>query len=235
MIVPAILAGLVLGFLGSFHCVGMCGPLALALPVHHLQGGQKSLAHLLYNLGRVITYSILGLFFGMVGRGFYLAGWQQLFSIFVGSSILLLSVLQQTINKNYQPVWLEAFSRQVQKRILYFLKQQSYGGYLLMGMANGLLPCGMVYMAIAAALVTGNAGQSALLMMGFGMATLPAMLLLGIVGSRISLPLRNRIRQFTPFIVIAMACLLILRGMNLGIPFVSPLMEKQITEKVICH
>jgi uncharacterized protein len=235
MMLPTLLAGLTLGFLGSFHCVGMCGPLALALPVHHLRGGQKSLAHLLYNVGRVITYSILGLFFGILGRGFYLAGWQQVFSIVAGSSILLLAILQQTINKSYQPTWIGAFSRQVQKIILYFLKQQSYSGYLLMGMANGLLPCGMVYMAIAAALVTGNAGQSALLMAGFGMATLPTMLLLGIVGSRISLPLRSRIRQFTPVIVIAMACLLILRGMNLGIPFVSPLMEKQTTEKVICR
>ncbi len=232
---PTLWAGLALGFLGSFHCVGMCGPLALALPVHHLQGRQKSLAHLLYNTGRIVTYSLLGLFFGIVGRGFYLAGWQQSFSIAVGSGILLLAILQQIINKNYQPSWLAAFSRQVQKKILYFLKQQSYGGYLLMGMANGLLPCGMVYMAIAAALLTGNAGQSALLMAGFGMATLPAMLALGIVGSRISLPLRNRIRQFTPIIVIAMACLLILRGMNLGIPFVSPLMEKQTAEKVICQ
>lgn len=232
---PTLLAGLTLGLLGSFHCVGMCGPLALALPVHHLRSGQKSLAHLLYNAGRIITYSILGLFFGLVGRGFYLAGWQQMFSIVAGSSILFLAVLQQIINKSYQPRWLRVFSQQVQKKIVFFLKQQSHTGYLLMGMANGLLPCGMVYMAIAAALVTGNAGQSTLLMAGFGMATLPAMLLLGIVGSHIGLPLRIRIRKFTPFIVMAMACLLILRGMNLGIPFVSPLMEKQTTEKIICH
>ncbi len=235
MIVQTILAGLTLGFIGSFHCVGMCGPLALSLPVYHLQGVKKITAHLLYNTGRVFTYSTIGFVAGLAGRGFYEAGWQQLFSIATGSIMLLFTLLYFVWKKNYQPGWLQQFNRKVQKGIAYFLQQKNNTGYFLLGSVNGFLPCGMVYMAIASALITGHAGMSALLMAGFGLATLPAMLLLGIAGSGINISIRKKMKQLTPVVIILVSCLLIMRGMNLGIPYISPELITQTKEVIHCH
>lgn len=224
-----------LGAAGSFHCVGMCGPLALALPVYHLSATQKVFAQLLYNTGRIFTYTLLGFLFGMAGKGFYLAGWQQVFSIATGSIMLLFAILYYVFKKSFQPKWLLNFNVFIQKKTSSFFRQKKIAGYLLPGMMNGLLPCGMVYVAVAAALTTGDAGMSALFMAGFGLATLPAMLLLGIIGSGISTSVRAGIKKFTPFIIIAVACLLILRGMNLGIPYISPASTEQHEGKISCY
>src|SRR5439155_9068021 len=102
-------AGLLLGLLSSFHCGGMCGPLALALPVHHLQRIQQVIAIVLYNTGRVITYSLMGALFGWAGRGIYIAGVQQWFSITLGIIILLLAILNYFLNSPVSPKWLRGF------------------------------------------------------------------------------------------------------------------------------
>lgn len=235
MIAQIIIAGLALGAVGSFHCVGMCGPLALALPVYHLSRVQKVIAQLLYNTGRIFTYTLLGLFFGMAGKAFFLAGWQQVFSIATGTIMLLLTILYYFFKKSFQPKWLLKFNRFIQNNTSRFFQQKNTAGYLLPGMLNGLLPCGMIYVAVAAALATGDAIMSALFMASFGLATLPAMLLLGIIGSGISITVRAGIKKLTPFVMIAVACLLILRGMNLGIPYISPALTDQHEEIVSCH
>ena len=230
----AIIAGVLLGLVGSFHCVGMCGPLALALPVHHLQRVQQATAVLLYNSGRVITYSLAGLLFGWAGRGIYIAGFQQWFSISMGIAILAMVVL------NYQhsplsPSWLRSFHYKVQQIMSRLLQSQNLHHYLLLGMANGLLPCGMVYLAIAGALSTTSVIYSTLFMAAFGMGTLPAMLALSFLGVRIKLSIRQQLKQIVPYAMAAMALVLILRGLNLGIPFISPVMAGPAQPRISCH
>jgi uncharacterized protein len=230
------ITGMALGFVGSFHCIGMCGPLALALPVQKLAAPQRFFAYLAYNMGRVATYSALGFLLGLAGSGFVAAGLQQVFSIVMGSAMLLLTVLYVVFKKQYQPRWWLRFNHQVQQWIGFFLKRRSKTGFFLMGMANGLLPCGMVYMAIATALVMGSAGLGALVMAGFGLATVPNMLLLGLIGSSISIPIRSTIKKITPYMMVVIACLLILRGMNLGIPYISPEMAPPLAKQAVyCH
>jgi uncharacterized protein len=232
----AMIAGMALGFVGSFHCIGMCGPLALSLPVQHLGGPQKLLAYLAYNLGRVATYTLLGLLLGLAGSGFNTIGWQQGFSIVVGSILLLLSLLYFLFRHRWQPVWWRRASAALAQSTQQLVMRSYKGGFFLIGMANGLLPCGMVYMAVATALAMGSAAQSALLMAGFGLATLPNMLLLGLLGMGISLPVRNTIKKITPFVMVLVACLLILRGMNLGIPYLSPTITETPHHTAInCH
>lgn len=236
MVAHTIITGMALGFVGSFHCIGMCGPLALALPVQHLTAPQRLFAYLAYNMGRVATYTALGFILGLIGGGFFAAGMQQIFSIVLGSVMLLIAVLHFIYKKQYQPQWWLRFNYQVQQWVAYFLKRRSNSGFFFMGMANGLLPCGMVYMAIATALVMGNAGEGALVMAGFGLATVPNMLLLALIGSSISIPIRRAIKKTTPYIMIAIACLLILRGMNLGIPYISPAFAPMEAKQAIyCH
>lgn len=233
--IELVLSALVLGLVSSFHCVGMCGPLALALPVAHLPKAQQLLSMLLYNLGRVLTYSMLGLLFGFLGRRLYLAGLQQWFSILAGTIMLVLAIQYFLRRTPVQPAWMQGFNLLVQKAMSAALHARTIAGYLMLGMANGLLPCGMVYLAIAGALSTTEVYQSVLFMAVFGVGTLPAMLLLGIFGLRADLSFRRKIKQAMPFVIASVAVLLILRGMNLGIPFISPHLAADLSSGVSCH
>ncbi len=235
MITSVLIAGFTLGAFGSLHCVGMCGPLALALPVHHLSGAKKIIAAIIYNFGRVLTYSLLGLVMGVIGKGFFIAGWEQMFSIIIGSTLLFFTILYFVGKKNYQPNWYRNITYKLQYLISNLLNEKNYAGYLLIGMANGLLPCGLVYVAISSALVLGNEVTSTLFMASFGFATIPAMLLLTVMGTKISLVVRNKMKRLTPFVIITVALLLILRGLSLDIPYISPAFSQTGTEKIQCH
>jgi sulfite exporter TauE/SafE len=232
---PFIIAGFVLGSISSFHCVGMCGPLALALPVQHLPGFRKSLSLGLYHLGRISVYAGFGLIFGLAGRGLYVAGYQQWFSVGLGLFMIFMLV-QYFIYKNFpQPAFIQKVYQKIQFRMMQLWKHPSRAGFLLLGMANGLLPCGMVYLAIAGALNTSGIDRGIFFMVFFGLGTLPPLFALSYFGSLFKRSFRNKIRQFTPYIVALMAIVLILRGLNLGIPYLSPLLGTVRTPAINCH
>lgn len=231
-----ITGGLVLGLFSSMHCVGMCGPLAMALPVHHLPDAKRFTALLLHHLGRIITYASLGLIFGFAGRRIYMAGIQQWFSIGMGVVVLILLVQYYYFKKNVQPFFMQAFYKRVQTVIITLLKSpKSILAFLLLGMANGLLPCGMVYVAVAAALTSSSVDQGVLFMIMFGMGTLPAMMAISYLGTSLKPGLRQGMRKLIPYVMGLMAVLLILRGMNLGIPFLSPVLPNAPAAAIECH
>lgn len=230
-----LLAGFLLGTISSFHCVGMCGPLALALPVQHLSALHKSLSLFLYHLGRIAVYAILGLVFGLAGRGLYLTGFQQWFSIGLGLTMLIFLLQYLGFRNLRQPPLINKFNQGIQKQIILLWKSPSRSSFVLLGMANGILPCGMVYLAVAGALNVSHVSNGVLFMAMFGLGTLPPLFALSFFGSLIKLSLRNKIRQITPLIIATMAIILILRGLNLGIPFISPLLGGVRAPAVICH
>lgn len=230
-----LLAGLVLGLISSFHCIGMCGPLALILPIQHLSKFRQITAIILYNTGRIITYGIIGLIFGVLGRKIQLAGFQQWVSIISGIAILFFSFEYYIRKRNLQPSWMQGFHMGVQMMMQKFLQVKNNAGFVLFGMANGLLPCGMVYLAIAGALSAASASESSLFMIFFGAGTMPAMIGLSILGTRMNLATRNSIRQVMPYIMTVIAALLILRGMNLGIPYISPMIDSTNAAAIPCH
>ena len=224
-----LLSGLGLGFLGSFHCVGMCGPIALTLPVQHLSGGKKMGGILLYNAGRVTAYMLLGLVFGWLGQQFYLGGWQQGLSIGLGV-LLLAAVLFGKLTPKLKMGW-------VQRALGKLLARRSTGTLYAIGFLNGFLPCGLVYMAIAGAVASGSVWGGALFMGAFGAGTLPAMAAVSWFSQLLGMRGRIAVRRAMPYVMGVMAILLILRGLNLGIPYVSPEMHPH-AEKVIekcCH
>lgn len=228
------MAGLGIGFLGSFHCVGMCGPIALVLPVHRFGVAGKYTGILLYNLGRASTYAIIGLIFGFLGNQFRLWGLQQLISIVAGVFLLLFVLSGASFISRIK--WLTSIKQTVQNALGNLLKSSSSPSSLFsIGLLNGLLPCGLVYVAIAAALATTHTLHGALLMFSFGLGTIPVMATLMIFGHLISFNIRQRINRAVPYMVATMALVLILRGMNLGIPYVSPKLQKQSTEVMCCH
>ena len=230
-----IITGFTLGIISSLHCVGMCGPLSFALPVQYLSQARRTAAILLHQFGRVITYSALGLIFGLAGRTIYLAGFQRWFSIGIGVLILFLVVQYFIYRKRMQPGFLNSFYLAVQRMMTLMLKTKGLTSFLVFGIANGLLPCGMVYMALAGALVTTEVHQSILFMASFGMGTLPAMIGITFFRHFFSLQTRNSFRKIVPLFISLMAVLLILRGMNIGIPFISPVLPDASQPAVNCH
>ena len=228
-----IFSAITLGFLGSFHCVGMCGPIALALPLNRNSLTSKISGAILYNVGRMLTYALLGLLFGLVGQSFVIAGYQQALSIAVGVLILLMVLFSSKISGKFKATaLLHSAIGKLKQKLSSLFKKSSYSSLFLIGVLNGLLPCGLVYLGIAGAIATGNGLQGSLFMAVFGLGTLPAMLTLALLGNAISVNFRNKINKAIPVFVVGMALLLILRGMNLGIPYISPEMS---STKPVCH
>ena len=232
MPVQLLITGFVLGAVSSLHCVDMCGPIALSLPVHYLPASQKNTGLVLYNLGRVFTYVLLGAILGFMGHRFVLAGMQQAFSIVLGSLMLLFFLFSLFYKKQFL---FSGFTRQLQKLIARLMQQKSLSAMFLLGAANGLLPCGMVYFALAAALAEGSQTGAVVFMLAYGLGTIPAMFAISFFGSRIGFPLRNLFKKTAPFFLLLLGMLLILRGLNLNIPYLSPLLPANSQEVISCH
>ncbi len=220
-----ILAGITFGFLGSFHCIGMCGPLALALPGSDRKTSYLVASRLVYNVGRVITYSILGAAVGLLSKMISIGGFQQWLSIGVGVFILLglsISRLQTKLNQ-----WKAYPSKLIKKAgnpIKSLFKKGTIGSLFAIGLLNGLLPCGFVYMGLATALTSGSVFSSTIFMTGFGIGTIPAMLGVSLAGGLISISVRRKLKNYSPYFIAFVGILLIIRGLNLAIPFLSPQM-----------
>ena len=227
-----------IGLFGSFHCIGMCGPIALALPIQKDNKLNLIVGRVLYNIGRAITYATIGLFFGLVGQSLSLAGFQQSVSIIAGVLILLMVLLPSKVSQKLyllKPAY--GFTNFLKRKFGVLLKQKSVASTFFIGLLNGFLPCGLVYIAVAGAIASGGYLDGAIYMFVFGIGTLPIMLAVSLAGNFISLNVRKRINKMIPAFMIVLAFLFILRGMNLGIPYVSPqLQQSEITdESVICR
>jgi sulfite exporter TauE/SafE len=209
----------VLGLVGGLHCVGMCGPLALALPVP--LGGRVSFVagRLLYNLGRVVTYALLGLVFGLVGRTLLLAGLQRWLSIGLGLALIVGWLTSRRLATSL-PV--AHVVDRLKSGMGGLLRQRSVASLAALGLLNGLLPCGLVYVALAGAVARGSQLDGILYMAVFGLGTLPMMLGISLSGRLFPLAFRLKLRRAIPVGICLLAGLLILRGMALGIPYVSP-------------
>jgi len=236
MIWASVIAGFSLGMVGSLHCVGMCGPLAIALPVQHLAAIKKFISLLIYQLGRIVTYAALGLLFGSLGRTFYIAGLQQWLSVSLGILILISALIYFLRKRTVHFIFLNRFYSKVQMVIGALLRSgKGTSAFFLMGMANGFLPCGMVYLAIAGALSSVSITHSVMFMALFGAGTLPAMMMVSYFGQSIPMSVRMSMRKAVPYFIIAMGLILVLRGLNLGIPFISPELPGPAGETVSCQ
>jgi len=219
------LAAISLGFLGSFHCIGMCGPIALSIPVKRDSPFSAFLGSLIYNSGRIVTYGVLGFLFGMLGRGFVVAGWQSFLSVGLGVIILLSLFLPRFSILKIQTGFLFRLFEKVKIRMGKLFGVYTNRSLFIIGLLNGLLPCGLVYLGIAGSIATGDILKGSLFMMGFGLGTFPAMMLISVARDLISIRFRQGIRKAVPVFAGVMAIMLILRGLNLGIPYVSPSIE----------
>ena len=208
-----------LGLVGSLHCAGMCGPLALALPAAGNTMPGYVLGRVAYNTGRIVTYCLLGIVFGLAGWTFLLAGLQRWVSIALGVSLLLCLFASRRLSLS-RPVTFAV--NQLKSRMSVLLRRRSFAALAVLGLANGLLPCGLVYVACAGAAATGGTLAGASYMIAFGVGTVPMMLAISLSGKLVPPSLRLKLVKTIPVCVFLQGSLLILRGMSLGIPYLSP-------------
>lgn len=210
------------GLLGSFHCLGMCGPIAMMAPAG-LDYGKFIVGRIVYNTGRILTYAAIGLVLGAFGQGLHLAGAQQWASIVMGVVLLLIAIIKITgINSHTNNQWLSGYKKSIEKQFAKFISKPGLGAQFTVGILNGLLPCGLVYIALAGAVTTTYAIQGAAYMALFGLGTLPIMFSVSIASRWITKTARNRIMKAVPYFVGLVAIMFIIRGLNLGIPYISP-------------
>lgn len=216
-------AGFLFGLLGSFHCVGMCGPIAMALPFVGSSGWRYYVGRLLYNGGRIVTYASLGALAGAFGQSLEMAGLQQTVSIVSGVLILLLLVLPAAFKgKASSMMGTDKVMVWVRKKLGYYFQKNSLGALFMVGMLNGLLPCGFVYIALAGAISAPGIGGAMLYMALFGLGTFPLMYIVSLSGKLISLKVRGIFNRAVPYVGMVLAVLFIVRGLGLGIPYLSP-------------
>jgi sulfite exporter TauE/SafE len=210
------LTALAVGFLGSFHCIGMCGPIALALPVRHDSKFTLLLSRLTYNTGRILTYIILGLLVGAVGHTLAIAGFQKNLSIVSGILILVVAIASIALPRlrmlNSAIMFHSTGIRNIFKKLF---SKKTFSSLFLIGSVNGLLPCGFVYLALMASASTGNIFSSMGYMACFGFGTIPVMLSISLAGSFFGIRFHKFFRRATPFVASALAIFLIMRGVNM--------------------
>lgn len=215
-------AALILGFAGSLHCVGMCGPIAAALPSGGSGFGKKASAAGLYHFGRTGAYALLGFLFGTLGFGLAVADFQQGLSLGAGVIMLAAIWLPKTALAGKAETPLYKLQAKAQRFMAKRLRDHRPTALLGIGFFNGFLPCGMIYIALAGAVVTTHPAQGAAFMALFGLGTVPALLLTAFGASALSSKMRLSLLRLAPYLASLIAILFIIRGLGLGIPFLSP-------------
>lgn len=225
-----------IGLLGSMHCIGMCGPIAFALPLDRSSAFSIYAGSLFYNLGRLSTYFAVGILFGIIGHGIAWAGFQQTLSIIVGLGMILSILIPFAIKRNISVLgkW-NLIVGQVKSSLAKRFSKKSLSNLFSIGLLNGLLPCGLVYMGLAGATAMASPINGGLFMLFFGLGTLPLMLSVAVLGNTLKFSFKAKIRKATPIFIILIGGMFILRGMNLGIPYLSPKINVEPTEVIKCH
>ncbi len=226
------IAGFTLGILGGFHCIGMCGPLIITIPFQVLSSKTKKIvAYILYGSGKTLAYMNLGLLVGLVGGQARQIHAQRYVSIIAGLLLLLTALLPIVFKRiNFQPAFMTRFTNWVNKNIALQFKNQKLYSFGIIGFLNGLLPCGLVYVAIAASVSASCTAHSVILMLFFGIATMLSLTVFSLVFQLLPINIRGKLRKLFPYLIIGTALLLILRGMQLGIPYLSPIFDSSASE-----
>lgn len=229
----------ILGVISNLHCLGMCGPIALAIPLNRSSKSAMLFGILQYHLGRVLVYAILGYIIGYIGMGIKLFGVLQAISIIAGIGIIIyawrnkLTFFKNPFTSSLRHTSL--LSRSMGK----IMRSESPLKLFLLGALNGLLPCGMVYTALITAVVLGTPILSAASMLAFGLGTLPGLVAFSLFAQQLGNPIRSKINRYLPYLITVVGLLIVLRGMNLNIPYISPKVsfseEKKEVVMDCCH
>lgn len=232
------LSAILFGLLGSFHCIGMCGPIAFMLPIDRQHATKAFFQILSYHAGRLFTYSLIGLLFGFLGRGFYFFGFQQQLSIIVGALMIIVILFPKLLQKLSLSKKVSTIILKIKNSLGKELKKKGNDTFFTLGFLNGFLPCGLVYMAVFGAIATTNAFSGSLYMFLFGIGTIPLMTAFVYLGNFTKGNFRKNIQKVIPVMVVFIGVLFIIRGLGLGIPYISPVdpsLTTLVNANSICH
>ena len=232
-----ILGALMLGLISSLHCIGMCGPIALMLPIDRSSNTKKYQQLFLYQFGRILAYCSLGFVFGIFGKSLFLAGAQQNLSIILGILMIVFAVVSEKKLAHIN------FSKPIQKSIQKLktalgkqFHKKSNTSIFTIGLLNGFLPCALVYVALFGAISAQDIQASVLYMFSYGVGTLPLMSLVVLFSNKINQLTRGRLQKIIPIFIVLLGTLFIIRGLGLSIPFLSPsIMNLIIGANVHCY
>jgi hypothetical protein len=215
----------------------MCGPIAMMLPVDRNNQAKKVTQIITYHAGRLTAYGSIGFVFGLVGKGFFLAGIQQNLSIFIGLAMIIIVLTPENIfaKYNFSKPAFQLISK-IKTALGIQFRNKSYKSLFTIGLLNGLLPCGMVYVALFGAIAMQSESLGVLYMILFGLGTVPMMSSAVYINLYLTVPIRNKIQKIIPYAAVLIGCLFILRGLGFGIPYISPSsMSLFVQENPICH
>ncbi|MGV1011723.1 MAG: sulfite exporter TauE/SafE family protein [Flavobacterium sp.] len=216
-------SALIFGLISSLHCIGMCGPIAMMLPVDRNNPAKKVIQIMIYHLGRLAAYASLGLVFGILGKGFYMAGIQQNISIIVGVMMITIVIVPERLFMKYnfsKPVY--KIISKVKSSLGSQFKRKSPDALFTIGLLNGFLPCGMVYAALFGAIAMQNVTLGVSYMLLYGLGTIPMMSAVVFISNIISVPLRSKLQKIIPVVAVFIGILFIIRGLGLDIAYLSP-------------
>ncbi len=216
-------SALFFGLVSSLHCIGMCGPIAMMLPVDKKNSAKKVIQIMIYHMGRLTSYASLGLIFGILGKGFYMAGIQQQLSIVVGLLMITIAIVPERVFMKYN------FSKPVYKLISKVktslgsqFKRKTPAALFTIGVLNGFLPCGLVYAALFGAIAMSSLTLSISYMFLYGLGTIPMMSFVVLISNIFSISLRTKMQKLIPVVAVFIGILFIIRGLGLDIAYLSP-------------
>jgi sulfite exporter TauE/SafE len=222
-----------MGLLSSFHCIGMCGPIALALPVQKGNRWQQFGGVFIYNAGRALSYAALGAVVGIFGNAVAVMGHLKIVSILAGTGMLAYVFLPKVFGAGLvAPGFLQRPVTHLKKEMATLLRSRSLAGWFLLGTLNGMLPCGLVYLALMSSVATGTSSGGAIFMFVFGMGTLPAMMAVGFFKNWITPAIRTKFHQITPVFIAFAGIWLLYRSTLIETPVTHEQGANGIT---ICH
>jgi uncharacterized protein len=213
-----LMSAFLVGLLGGGHCIGMCGGIVSAVSMHLPHEKSKSILLFSYNAGRIISYTIAGVIAGLVGASsFFLQHVLPIQHVLYGISSLMLITLGLYLAGIWHGItYLENIGKFIWKTLQPYSKRyipvQNFKQAFLLGSLWGWLPCGLVYSVLIAAIATGNALNGGLLMLAFGLGTLPTLLTIGMTAVKLKSLLQNIwMRRASGLLVISFGLLGLLR------------------------
>ncbi|WP_306643664.1 sulfite exporter TauE/SafE family protein [Sanyastnella coralliicola] len=227
-------AGLILGLASSLHCLGMCGPLVLALPGGNKSASRRWFNRFNYHLGRIVVYGVLGSIAGLIANGIELFTWQRSVAIFGGIAMIVFALVPALVHKMKFTGPLAKWLGHTRSSLFKQLQREDVFSWVFLGAVNALLPCGAIFVALAGALTTGSFAGGALFMMLFGTGTAVSLLLLHLIKDRVGFAQKS-LNRIAPWLMASLGILLLVRGMDLDIPYLSPGLDLMTGNVGGCH
>lgn len=225
------LTALIMGVAGSLHCAGMCSPLAMAIT----STNKTALTNrILYNLGRILTYGILGAAVAGVGFVLPISGFQNILSLVLGTGLILVAVIGYKGTRiPFVTNGLSQFSSGLKKIFSGIIRHKTPAAFLLLGAINGLLPCGLTFLALSVCLTLAAPIDGFMYMLLFGAGTLPVMLGLVSAAGFVTRKLRWNIQTITTGMMVISGVLLIVRVFLIHLP--EGHQHSSVLEIVVCR